>query len=95
MTNSTLINLKNPWILEDKYRAVSPIRDSTNERCYFLPVEMSLQEIIKSINISGFKIHNSDLANFKIKNYLNGSDLEQSLTLRDVLNGQNYPYLKL
>jgi hypothetical protein len=42
------------------------IKSSTSERCYFVPLEMSLLEILKEINISGFRIHPNDLENIKI-----------------------------
>lgn len=85
LTNSTLINLNNPWILEEKYRGVLPIRESTNEKCYFLPLEITLAEVLKTINISGFRVHASDLPNIKVTNILNGSEVPHDFTLRQAL----------
>lgn len=95
LTNSTLINLNNPWILEEKYRTVLPIRDSTTERTYFLPQEITLGEVLKHINISGFRVHPTDLPTLRITNLINGAEVPHEATLRDVLSGQHLPFLRL
>ena len=72
-----------------------PIKESTTERCYFLPLEITLEEVLKTINISGFRVHSSDLGNIKVRNYLTNTEVAQNLTLRQILQSQKLSYLKL
>ena len=95
LTNSTLLSLKNPWILEDKYRSVLPLKNSTPERCYLVPSEMKLTELLKYIQICGFTIHKDDISKVTLVNQLTGNTLPQDLTVGAALQQQEHPFLRL
>jgi hypothetical protein len=50
---------------------------------------------LKNINISGFRIHDSDLANIKVGNFLSGIEIRHELTLRQILESQKLPFIRL
>lgn len=56
---------------------------------------MEIGELLKQINICGFKIHPLDLPQIKLKNYITGKDLSQKESLKMVINEQKEPYLKI
>ena len=97
LTNLTLIHMNNPWILPQQYRAQLPLQTSTFEKVYFVPREMKLTDLLKQINIGGFKIHASDLPNIHINNFHTdkASQLAHESILSDIIAQQEQPYLKI
>jgi len=52
------MNLKNVGIFGSNYINSLPSQNSTFEQIYYLPVEMSIEDIAKQINICGYKLSN-------------------------------------
>jgi hypothetical protein len=50
------MNLKNTGIFGEKYANIIPVQDSTFEKIYFIPSEMSLNDVLKQINICGLRL---------------------------------------
>jgi hypothetical protein len=95
LTNTTLQGLNNPWILEEKYHLISHIKESTIEKCYFVPGEMNINDLLKQINIGGFRIHPSDLPEITVRNYITGKEIIRDSNLKTLLTEQKEAYLKL
>lgn len=56
---------------------------------------MEITDILKQINIGGFRIHPSDLAEITVKNYLTGNNIDKNTNFKTILKEQKEPYLKL
>lgn len=62
-----------------------PLKESTTERCYFLPQEITIAELLKNINISGFRVNSKDIPNIKLINFITGTEIPHDWTLRKAL----------
>ena len=87
--------MENPWILPSKYHSIQPLKISTFEKIYFLPQEISVEEILKQINIGGFRIHSKDIQNVELKNHINQKNIDHSTKLRDVVKEQEESFVKI
>lgn len=57
LTNQTLIKLKNLGIFGPSYMNKVPVQDSTSENIYYLPCEMSLNDILRQVNLCGLRLN--------------------------------------
>jgi hypothetical protein len=87
--------LKNVGIFGANYLNSLPLQNSTFEKIYYLPVEMSLEDIAKQINICGYKLSNEAVKNIKVHNSKDHSLIESSLKLSEILQHVSTPDITL
>ena len=56
LVNSTLQRVTKPAIFDKTYQSIQPAAVSMFDHFYYLPREMSVQDLLKQINISGFRV---------------------------------------
>jgi hypothetical protein len=56
-----LYKLKNIGIFGSSYLNDVPVQDSTFEKVYYLPCEMTLSDVLKQVNLCGYKLNEESI----------------------------------
>ena len=56
---------------------------------------MKINELLRQIDIGGFKIHSTDLDKIEVTNYFTRKSIKQEQSLKDSIQQQEPSYLKL
>lgn len=84
LTNQTLLKIKKPTLFGKNYLTELPANVSIFDQLYLLPLEMSLENVLRQFNICGYHISQSSIKDIIVLNKLTGKPFNLETKIGDI-----------